>query len=394
MDQVKSKLPRATARLNFALDLLCAFASWRDNYSFKVFQITSVLLYIVLAFGIARAAEPFDEAAWRRTVENQSVEKLYAPHFKNGKYFNPWLPMDEKKFWRFLKWRFSKKTPYTEEEKSFRADIVPDLKERIAALPAGDFITWIGHATFIVRLQGEYWLTDPMFSDRALLPKRVSPPAMPVEDLKKLNGRINVLISHSHYDHLDVDSLRALPEGTRIFVPPGLKAFVSSFFPGELRELDWWESLDLEGGIKLVSLPVQHWSRRIGQPTNSTLWTSFLIITPQIKVYYGGDSGYFIGYREIGRRFPGIDYALMPVTAYDPRWFMHYSHMDAPEALRAFGELGARVFIPTQWGTFHLGDNPPGKPALDLIRLRRERDLDPARYPIPAIGRIEILSRP
>jgi N-acyl-phosphatidylethanolamine-hydrolysing phospholipase D len=395
MNQPISRLPRATARLNFALDLLCAVASWRDHYSFKVFQITSVLLYIVLAFGIVRAAEPFDETAWRRTVESQSVEKLYAPHFKDGKYFNPWLPMDEKKFWRFLKWRFSQKAPYTEAEKSFRADVIPGLADRIAALPAEDFIAWIGHATFLIRLQGEYWLTDPMFSERALLPKRISPPAMPVEDLKKLNGRLNVLISHSHYDHLDVDSLQALPEGTRVFVPPGLKAFVSSFFPGEIRELDWWGNIDLEGGVKLVSLPAQHWSRRIGQSVNSTLWASFLLITPDVKVYYGGDSGYFIGYREIGRRFPGIDYALMPVTAYDPRWFMHYSHVDAPEALQAFADLGARVFIPTQWGTFPLGDNPPGKPALDLMKLRQSRNLDPARYPILAIGQIEILkSRP
>jgi len=288
-----------------------------------------------------------------------------------------------------------KKTVYTEEEKSFKATVIPDLADRIAALPEDDFITWIGHATFLIRLQGEYWLTDPMFSERALLPKRVSPPAMPVEDLKTLNGRLNVLISHSHYDHLDVDSLRALPEGTRVFVPPGLKAFVSSVFPGEIRELDWWENLDLEGGVKLVSLPAQHWSRRIGQSTNSTLWASFLIITPEVKVYYAADSGYFVGYREIGRRFPGIDYALMPVTAYGPRWFMHYSHVDAPEALQAFADLGARIFIPTQWGTFPLGDNPPGKPALDLIRLRQARNLDPARYPILAIGQIEaIKSRP
>ncbi|MCP3954635.1 MAG: hypothetical protein GY697_20805, partial [Desulfobacterales bacterium] len=389
MNQVKSKPPRATVRLYFAHDLPGAFASWCENYAFRKFQITAVLVYIVLAFGIARATEPFDEATWRRTVENQSVEKLYAPHFKDGKYFNPWLKMEEKNFWRFLKWRFSKAAPYTDAEKNFRATVIPGLTDRIISQPGGDFITWIGHATFLIRLQGEYWLTDPMFSKRALLPKRVSPPAMPVEDLKKLNGRLNVLISHSHYDHLDVDSLKALPEGTRIFVPPGLKAFIGSIFPGKIHELDWWESLDLKDGVKLVSLPAQHWSRRIGQPVNSTLWASFLLITPGLKVYYGGDSGYFIGYREIGRRFPGIDYALMPVTAYDPRWFMHYSHVDVPEALQAFADLGARIFIPTQWGTFHLGDNPPGKPALDLMKLRQSQNLDPARYPVMAIGQIE-----
>jgi len=92
--------------------------------------------------------------------------------------------------------------------------------------------------------------------------------------------------------------------------------------------------------------------------SNTTLWASFLIITPSVKVYFAGDSGYFIGYREIGRRYPGIDYVLMPTTAYRPRWFMHYAHMNIDEAIDAFADLKAYRFIPTQWGTFHLGDEP------------------------------------
>ena len=127
----------------------------------KIFLIFAAFMIASLPFSPAGAAESFDEAAWRRTVENQSVEKLYAPHFKDGKFFNPWLPMEEKTFWRFLKWRLSKKTPYTDEEKSFRANVIPGLADRIAALPVEDCIAWIGHATFLIRLQGEYWLTDP-----------------------------------------------------------------------------------------------------------------------------------------------------------------------------------------------------------------------------------------
>ena len=359
----------------------------------KPLWIIPFFLFGLLALPCSGEPEPFNEAGWRRTVESQAVEKLYAPHFKDGQFFNPWLPMEEKNFWRFLKWRFSKTAPYTEEEKRFKATVVPGLTDRIAALPGGDFIAWIGHATFLMRLSGEYWLTDPMFSERALLPKRISPPAMPMEDLKALKGRINILISHSHYDHLDVDSLKALPAGSRMFLPIGLKAYVSTFFSGEIREIDWWENIELTGGISLIGLPAQHWSRRIGQLVDSTLWASFLLITPDIKVYYGGDSGYFVGYREIGRRFPDIDYALLPVTAYHPRWFMHYSHMNAPEALQAFTDLGARVFIPTQWGTFHLGDNPPGKPALDLMTLYKSQNLGPTCYPIPDIGQIIPLQR-
>jgi L-ascorbate metabolism protein UlaG (beta-lactamase superfamily) len=121
---------------------------------------------------------------------------------------------------------------------------------------------------------------------------------------------------------------------------------------------------------------------------NTTLWASYLLVTPEMTVYIGGDSGYFIGYREFGRRFPGIDYALLPTTAYHPRWFMHYAHMNVDESLRAFGELGARYFIPTQWGTFALGDESPGYPAIDLERTVRERGLDRGRFIIPSLGEI------
>jgi L-ascorbate metabolism protein UlaG (beta-lactamase superfamily) len=119
---------------------------------------------------------------------------------------------------------------------------------------------------------------------------------------------------------------------------------------------------------------------------NSTLWASFMITAPTTTLYYGGDSGYFIGYREIGRMFPGIDYALMPVTAYRPRWFMHYAHMDARESLDAFHDLGARFFVPTQWGAFHLGEEPPGYAALDLQREIRSQQLDPSKFLILDIG--------
>jgi L-ascorbate metabolism protein UlaG (beta-lactamase superfamily) len=137
---------------------------------------------------------------------------------------------------------------------------------------------------------------------------------------------------------------------------------------------------------------MQHWSRRIGQEINTTLWASFLLITPTVRVYFGGDTGYFIGYQEFGRKYPGIDYALLPTTAYHPRWFMHYAHMDVDEALEAFRELGARVMIPQQWGTFHLGDEPVGYPAVELERKIAERRLDPARYRIMNLG--EILAIP
>ena len=347
--------------------------------------------FIVLLSSCGGDPIHFDEAQWRRNVDNQSIEKLYAPHFKDGKYFNPWMPTEEGRFWEFLKWRLSRKRGYTDEERAFKPTVVPHLVDRIKALPDVDFISWVGHGTFLIRIQGQYWLTDPIFSKRAFIPKRVTPPAITADELKELTDRANVIISHNHYDHLDVKSIRSLPEKSRIVVPRGLKEYVASIHSYDVRELDWWESIDLKGDVKLVCLPAQHWSRRIGQGTNSTLWASYMLITPVTKIYFGGDSGYFVGYREIGRRFPNIDYALLPLTAYHPRWFMHYAHMNAQEVVDAFRELGAKYFIPTQWGSFNLGDNPPGYPALDLMRVIQEENLDPSRFMIMDIGQIRMI---
>lgn len=352
-----------------------------------------LVVYGVLIVSVSSCFHPapFDENQWRRKVASQEVEKLYAPHFKDGRYFAPWMPMQRGGFWRLARWKFSRKADYTDEERSYRPTFIPNLKERIRSMPGGDFIAWIGHSTFLMRLGGGYWLIDPIFSTRALLPKRVTPPAITAEDLRELGVQVNVLISHNHYDHLDKASILSLPGDSRIFVPLGLGDYVGSFHDGTVRELDWWDKVDAGYDTTLTCLPAQHWSRRIGQPANSTLWASYMLMTPKATIYYGADSGYFVGYREFGRRFPGIDYALLSTTAYHPRWFMHYAHKDIPEVLDAFRDLGAMYFIPTQWGTFHLGDEPPGYPALDLKRHIKERNLDPSRFIIMDIGQIETI---
>jgi len=347
---------------------------------------------MIFLFSCSHDPVAFNEAEWRKKVEEQRTETLYAVHWKKGKFFNPWMPMEHAGFFRLLKWKlFSARARYTDEEKSYRPNFIPGLKERILSHPSGDFIAWIGHGTFLMRLNGAYWLTDPMFSERALIPKRVTPPALVGEELNDLAGDLNVIISHNHHDHLDKESIRSLPERTRFLVPLGLKKYVQSVHSGDVKEMDWWDSIDAGNGTKLTCVPAQHWSRRLGQDMNSTLWASFILVTPTSSIYIGGDSGYFVGYGEFGRRFPNIDYALLPTTAYHPRWFMHYAHVNIREALDAFHSLGARFFIPTQWGAFHLGDEPPGYPALDLRRAIRKRSLDPSRFLIMDIGQIHAI---
>lgn len=346
------------------------------------------LILAMLLIGCGHSGANFNEEAWRRGIDSTDRKKLYAPHFRDGRFFNPWNPMDEKGIGDLLKWRFSRKKQYTPEEERFLPRIHGNALKRIRAMGSRDFILWIGHDTHLIRLEGRYWIVDPIFSERALLPKRKTPPGMSLEDLRSLSPDLRIIITHNHYDHLDADSVEKLPRTARVYVPLGLGDTVRKMNKPHTVEMDWWQTLDAGGGQKLVCLPAQHWSRRVTQGVNRSLWASYLLVSGKRKIYIAGDSGYFAGYREIGRRFPGIDYALLRITAYHPRWFMHYAHMDVRESLDAFGELKARFFIPTQWGTFPLGDEPVGYGALDLMMTVHKRGLDPSRFLIMGIGEI------
>lgn len=353
-----------------------------------------VLLSTIILFSCSSSDKQFSDESWHNQVSSTDTSLLYAPHFKDGEFFNPWMPMKDRSFTNFVEWKFTRNdNSYTEEEKSYLPKVTPNPLERIHALGNLDFIMWIGHNTFLIRIDGTYFIIDPIFSDRALLPKRVTPPGILPDELKQLTSAINVIITHNHYDHLDEDSIKLLPEHAVFYVPLGLKNYFISLGRNNVVELDWWQEFSMDNKFKIVSLPKQHWSKRFSQSTNSTLWASYMLITPELTIYIAGDSGYFIGYREYGKRFPKIDYALLPTTAYHPRWFMHYAHMDVNEALMAFEDLGARYFIPTQWGTFALGEEPPGFPALDLKRKIAEKGLDPKRFLIMDIGGIEVLKK-
>jgi len=351
------------------------------------------LTLLALASSCSLNPSPFDEAAWRSQVRSVDPALVYAPHFKDDRFFNPWMPQEDKGLFSLLRWWITAPLEYTEEEKTYLPRVLDKAKERILAMPQGDFIMWVGHATFLIRLNGEYWLTDPIFSERAVVVKRRTPPGITAEDLKEVAPNLSVIITHNHYDHLDAGSIEDLPENTKMFVPLGLKEYVQDLGKNDVTEMDWWQEIYCRNGITLVCLPMQHWSRRFGQGSRETLWSSYLLITPKVTIYLGGDTGYFIGYKEIGKRYPKIDYALLPTTAYHPRWFMHYTHMNVDEAIEAFNDLNARYMIPQQWGTFHLGDEPPGYSILDLRKKIADRRLDASRFKILDIGEILPIGR-
>jgi L-ascorbate metabolism protein UlaG (beta-lactamase superfamily) len=227
------------------------------------------------------------------------------------------------------------------------------------ALPAGRIgATFIGHATFLLQVGGLRVLTDPVWSPRASPlrfagPRRVRPPGQPLEALP---GVDLLLVSHNHYDHMDMATLRAVRArfAPRLCVTGlGNAAYLARAGLGDAVELDWWQAAEVAPGVAVAYVPAQHFSARGLRDRNRALWGGFVIRGPGgATVYFAADGGWCPHFAEIGARFPRIDLALLPIGAYEPRWFMRSVHMDPEEAVRAHLALGARRSIGMHFGTF------------------------------------------
>jgi L-ascorbate metabolism protein UlaG (beta-lactamase superfamily) len=262
------------------------------------------------------------------------------------------------------------------------------------ARPGTVAVTWAGHASWVIRIGGLTVLTDPVWSRRILgTPARLTPPGVAWSDLPPVDA---VVISHNHYDHLDAPTLRRLPRRTHLFVPAGLGRWCRRRGFTSVTELDWWEAAELpasdgdgkgggdiegdgerdgprDGGhVRFEFVPAHHWSRRTLTDTCRSLWGGWVLTWSrgqqrEQRVYFAGDTGYGHWFAEIGRRCPGIDLALLPVGAYEPRWMLKPVHICPEEAVRACADVGARAMAPMHYGTFLLSAEPPLAP-LERVR--------------------------
>jgi N-acyl-phosphatidylethanolamine-hydrolysing phospholipase D len=307
---------------------------------------------------------------------------LYAPHGdpQTG-FFTPWSAQPERTLSALLHWQVLSRNPYDKSREPVIPTVANDGHELSEFEPGASF-TWVGHATFAIHDGADVILTDPHFGERALLPSRIVPPGIP---LGAVPSDAFAVISHAHYDHLDAFTVDALPETVQWFVPLGLGEWFRDRGRANVTELDWWQSA-VRGRFTITCLPSQHWSRRLGIGTNQSLWCAWLIDSGERRYFFAGDTGYFEGFAEYGRRFGPIDVALLPIGAYEPRWFMHWQHMDPGEAVQAYLDLGARVMLGMHWGTFDLTDEPADLPPLELAERVAERHLDPERVRALAIG--------
>jgi L-ascorbate metabolism protein UlaG (beta-lactamase superfamily) len=287
------------------------------------------------------------------------------------------------KFSKVIKWRLSR-NPQRDEKKSDQ--YVPAVVENCDFVNSTeDMIVWLGHASFLIRLNGVTFLTDPVYYDLPLIKRRVGLPCPP-EQLRNIDF---LLLSHAHMDHLDKKSIRTTYKHN-----PQVKALAPLQAGKLLRDIEphlpyqeagWYQQYDLTpAGVEVYFLPASHWHRRSAFDMNKVLWGSFVLKTDKMLLYFAGDTGFNGHFEEIQDIFGPMDVCVMPVGAYKPSFLMQQSHLNPHEAVKAYNLLRGGTFIPMHYGTFDLSDEPPGEPVRVLEQLAAGGLLRGLR--LPAIG--------
>ncbi len=301
-------------------------------------------------------------------------------HFDGTRFFNPGHAATDRGLGQLLRWKLGEKAARWPRAVAV-TQTVPDA--RVADLR----VTAVGHATMLIQLAGRNILTDPLWSERAspsqlVGPKRVTAPGIAFDKLPPID---TVLLSHNHYDHLDMATLRRLDSihHPLIITPLGNDAIVRRAIPtARIACGDWGDRFEIGGGIDAHIVPAQHWSARGVGDRRMALWGGFMLHGAGKRVYFAGDTGYGDGtiFRTIRRRYGVPDVALIPIGAYAPRWFMAAQHVDPDEAVRIMIDVEAQRAIGIHWGCFQLTDEARDAPVEALAESLMRHDIDPARF--------------
>lgn len=334
-------------------------------------------------------------AACSTTPTEVQLEGAPAHHTNRG-FRNIHVEDPQKSFFSFLRMRLFGDVKWADHAKT--ADNVPYQKLDIEKVQSPQEerlqVSWLGHSTFLVQYQGRTLLTDPIFSDRASPvsfggPKRYVPHVMDYADLPPIDY---VVISHNHYDHLDKKAVKILGDTPRYFVPLGVKDWFvkEGISPDRIEEMDWWQQASaslVREGDRIEAQPSQHWSARGLGDRRETLWASWRIELGGKSIWFAGDTGYNrVGFKEIGDRSGPVDLALIPIGAYDPRFFMKTYHVDPDEAVEIHKDVRAKRSIGMHWGTFPLTAEEPMDPPARLIATKKREGISDEAFMVLSLG--------
>ncbi len=318
-------------------------------------------------------------------VPEEEAAFVASPDAGGGRFRNPWGVQDTRTFADVFRWKVHGDNPFAAAKRT-RPDlpVASDPGGRWDALPVGARVQWLGHASVLVEIDGVVLLVDPLFGRAGPGVGRFVPAPRLPDDLPRVDA---VLLSHGHYDHLDRQSLAAVaarwPEALLV-VPRGQDGSL----PRACRRvvaLTWWERVSV-GGVRLTLTPAQHWHRRGPFDQDRALWGGWHVAGSR-SLFHSGDTGYFGGFRTIRRVLGAVDVAVLPLGAYEPRWFMASQHMSPEDSLQTWVDLGARHFLGMHWGTYDLTDEPLDHGAFTLLpRVATERGLDVDRLHVLAHG--------
>lgn len=297
----------------------------------------------------------------------------------------------KKTFSEFIQWRMTK------EKSPPRVQIEQSDDWRNLESSSTNYAVWIGHASFLINNGDLTIMTDPIFSERASPvawagPKRMIPPSIPLADLPPIDV---VVISHNHYDHLDLPSLKALQQANPevvILVPQGDKALLEGQGLQNVHQFRWWQNIRL-GKTELTFTPVQHWSSRGITDRNSSLWGGWFIKSPSLSLYHAGDTGYSKDFVKTRETLGVPDVAFIPIGAYEPQWFMRTQHVNPAEAVQVALDLKAPRSFGMHWGTFILTDEPVKSPPEELKKALDDRGKASDFFTAPKPGEILSLTR-
>ncbi|HLF35681.1 MAG TPA: MBL fold metallo-hydrolase [Cyclobacteriaceae bacterium] len=300
-------------------------------------------------------------------------------HFDGREFINP-ENIQPKGFREIFRWITSRKPgPWIE-----KTDIGKSIPE--ARINSSDTIrvTFINHSTFLIQTQGINILTDPIWSNRASPvpwagPRRMCPPGV---DIRALPDIDIILLSHNHYDHLDLPSIKRLQADHRplIIAPLGIPGFLQRKGIGNTVELDWWQEYEIVENVRIACVPAQHFSGRGMFDRNNTLWCGFVVILPKGNLYFAGDTGYGKFTSAIGEKYSPIRLSILPIGAYQPEWLMKPIHTSPEEAVKIHFDCRAERSIASHFGTFPLGDDGMTQPLTDLENAKIKYNLAPEAF--------------